>query len=400
VRVLFLTIGPECEPSSRFRAYQYVEPLARAGVCAQVRPRVGRAYFEMGYGLRRTAAPARAAWAAGSFGWRSLRRLRDLWQARDFDVLVMQKETLPFGMERLLTRWGIPVVFDFDDAIYEPSPQRAGDGLGPLLGGLAERVARRERALPALLARCRAVLAGSEVLAEYARRHSRHVHVLPTVVDTDVYPLRDARRSGRLTLGWIGAPAGSAYLEPLRPVFQALARRFDFRLLLLGAQAFECPGVRVELGAWRFYRSRREEAAHLSELDVGLMPLPDDRWAAGKCALKAIQYMASGIPVVASPVGAARDVVRDGECGYLAGDPASWQARLAALLADPALRASLGRAGRARAEAHYSLRAAVPRLLRVLEEAAGHSSRRAPSRMQRERVRRFAAQPLAPPPAT
>jgi glycosyltransferase involved in cell wall biosynthesis len=153
-------------------------------------------------------------------------------------------------------------------------------------------------------------------------------------------------------------------------VFAELARRFDFRLLLVGPREFACPGVRVELRGWRSYASRAEEAADLADFDIGVMPLSDDPFAAGKCGLKAIQYMASGIPVVASPVGANREVVADGACGFLADSPEEWRARLSELLADPDLRERMGRAGRRRAVARYSLRSAVPELVRLLQSAA------------------------------
>ncbi len=371
MRVLFLTIGPESEPSSRFRVYQYLEPLRRRGIDARVRPAVGRAWLELGYGLRRPPAPVRAGWAAASYGWRTLRRLRDLWDARHFDVVVVQKETLPFGMARLLPRLGLRVVYDFDDAVYARPAGR--DGLGRGLRAAADAVLRRERALQALLPRCRAVVAGNSVLASYARRHHERVLVLPTVVDTDAYRVAPARRAGPLAIGWVGAPAGAVYLEPLRPVFRELARQFDVRLVLRGPRAFPGAGVPVELRGFRPYASRAEEVADLAGIDIGIMPLPDDPFAAGKCAFKAIQYMASGIPVVASPVGANAEVVVDGECGFLARTPEQWRQRLSQLLADPDLRERMGRAGRRRAVEHYSLRAAVPRLVELLEAAAAPS---------------------------
>ena len=114
----------------------------------------------------------------------------------------------------------------------------------------------------------------------------------------------------------------------------------------------------------------RSEVEQLQSFDIGIMPLADDRWAAGKCALKAIQYMASGIPVVASPVGVTPEVVQDGTCGFLAASPGEWLERLSALLGDPELRAAMGRAGRARVEEHYSIRSTLPRLVEVLRDAA------------------------------
>lgn len=374
MRVLFFTTGPDSEPSSRVRVFQFLKPLEAQGVRCEVRPLAGRRYLELGYGMRRPPALVRAGWVAAHFAGRALRRVRDLVQARRHDVLVVQKETFPFGLERLVGWLGLRVVYDFDDAVYAAS--RLPDGRGPALRRLAERVLRRERALPALLRRSRVVLAGSPVLASYARRHARDVVALPTVVDTDAYAPAPLRREGPLTVGWIGAPPNAVYLEPLRPVLARLARRFDLKVLLVGPSDFACPGVRVECTGWRHYARVEDEVADLHRFDVGIMPLPDTGFAAGKCALKAIQYMACGIPVVASPVGVNAEVVRDGVCGYLATTPEEWEDRLARLLADPELRHRLGREGRARARERYSIHAALPALLAALRRAAGSDGMR------------------------
>jgi glycosyltransferase involved in cell wall biosynthesis len=367
--VLFLTIGPDSEPSSRFRVFQFLEPLRREGIQATVLPLADRRYLELGYGMQRFAGAIRIPWVAGHFLARILRRVRDLWRARDYDLVVIQKEVFPFGLERLISLLGIPVVYDFDDAIHVKS--HLDDGRGGRLGRLADGILRRERSLPKLLARCRAVIAGNPRLASFASEHCENVAVIPTVVDTDAYPRAPLRRRGTLTLGWIGAPPNSRYLEPLRPVFQELAGRFDVRVHIAGTEVFDCPGVRVDCSGWRHYESVADEVADLHGFDVGIMPLPDTEFAAGKCALKAIQYMACGIPVVASPVGVSGEVVVDGECGFLASTPEQWRDRLAQLLGDAQLRERLGEAGRRRARSLYSIRSALPELVEVLESAAG-----------------------------
>jgi glycosyltransferase involved in cell wall biosynthesis len=368
MRVLFFTTGPDSEPSSRVRVFQFLEPLEAQGVHCEVRPLADRRYLELGYGMRRPPAALRTLWVAAHFLRRSLRRVRDLVDARRYDVLVIQKETFPFGLERLIGWLGLRVVYDFDDAVHLAS--RLPDGRGHGLRWLADRVLRREQALPALLQRTRAVVAGSPVLAAYARAHARDVVTVPTVVDTDAYTPAPLRREGPLTIGWIGAPPNAVYLEPLRPVLRRLAERFDLKLLLVGPSDFECPGVEVECTGWRHYARVEDEVADLHRFDVGIMPLPDSGFAAGKCALKAIQYMACAIPVVASPVGVNGEVVRDGVCGFLATTPEEWEDRLARLLADAELRARLGREGRTRARAHYSIRAVLPALRGALERAA------------------------------
>jgi glycosyltransferase involved in cell wall biosynthesis len=366
VRVLVFTTGPACEPSSRWRVFQFLPELRRRGFEVEVRPLAGRRYFELGYGLRRLPRPAAAAWAVGHFAGRSVRRVRDLLAARRFDVLWIQKETLPFGLEGLIPHLGLRVVYDFDDAVYVVGDGDRPDGRGRVVGRLAEAVLRRHRSLPALLERCETVVAGSPVLAAYAERHARQVTRIPTVVDTDVFEPAPAPPPGPATIGWIGAPPNAVYLKPLVPVLRALARRFDFRLVLIGPDRFACPGVRVECLGWRDYVDPRDEARDVQRFDVGIMPLADSRFAAGKCALKAIQYMACGIPVAASPVGVNSEVVRDGECGFLPRTPEEWEDRLSRLLADPELRRRLGARGRARAEEHYSVRSALPRLVAVL----------------------------------
>ncbi len=368
LRVLFLTIGPDAEPSSRFRVHQLLPGLAEAGIQASVRPLAGHRYFEMGYGLRTVPGPLRAVWVGAHFAGRALRRVRDLVAARRFDVVFVQKEVFPFGLERLIPRLGLRVVYDFDDAVYlRPA---LPDGRGAGLRRLADGVIRRERALPALLERCAAVVAGSEVLARYGRRHNPRVAVVPTVVDTDAYAAAPRRNPARPVLGWFGAPPNVVHLRSLVPVLQRLAERRAFSLRVHGVERFECPGVEVQCVPWKRYASVHEEVADLHGFDVGLMPLPDDAWAAGKCALKAIQYMACGIPVVASPVGAARQVVAHGEVGFLARDETEWAGHLDRLLADPGLRADLGDAGRRRAARLYSTRRAVPELARLLRSAA------------------------------
>ena len=200
--------------------------------------------------------------------------------------------------------------------------------------------------------------------------HAREVVTIPTVVDTGAYRPAPLRREGPLTIGWIGAPPNAVYLEPLRPALARLAQRFAIKLRLVGPSSFACPGVQVECTGWRHYACVEDEVADLHRFDVGIMPLPDTGFAAGKCALKAIQYMACGIPVVASPVGVNAEVVQDEVCGLLATTPAEWERALARLLADPALREQLGRAGRQRAQAHYSIDAAAPRLVEALQRAA------------------------------
>jgi glycosyltransferase involved in cell wall biosynthesis len=209
---------------------------------------------------------------------------------------------------------------------------------------------------------------------------AREIAEIPTVVDLRCYPERRAdavHDVGAIRLGWIGSPLTSAYLEWLRPVLGELASRIPFRIILVGASPAALAGLPVERVAW----SPATEAAHLARFDIGLMPLPDLPWERGKCGYKLIQYMASSLPVVASPVGANRDIVVPGETGFLAETPADWVSALTRLAQEPALRRRMGMAGRRRAEWHYSLRAMAPEFMGLLSNVEAPLAAAEPRRL-------------------
>jgi glycosyltransferase involved in cell wall biosynthesis len=118
--------------------------------------------------------------------------------------------------------------------------------------------------------------------------------------------------------------------------------------------------------------SEATEVDLINTFDVGVMPLFDDEWAKGKCALKLIQYMGCGLPVVASPVGANVDVVLE-SCGLLASDADSWVESLRLLRDSDELRRTMGAAGRQRIEKNYSLNSALPTLADTIQMVVARS---------------------------
>lgn len=358
LRVLFIAPHPVEGPSTRFRICQFLPFLEANGIACEVRPFFTSAearaiYRDCGTG-RKVALTLRAA----------LRRLGDIARAGRFDIVYILREAFPFGpplVERALRRRAGRMVFDFDDAIDLPSS--AYDN--PL-----DRL--RDFSKPATLVRLAdMVVPGSRWLAGRALAMGAdpaRVEVLPTVVDAGLFRPAPRRAAGEgPVVGWIGTPRNTAYLRPLTGVIAALARRHPgIRFRFVGAERFDCGGLPVEFRDWALER----EVAEIQGFDIGIMPLPDDDFARGKCGFKLIEYMACGLPTVASPVGANLDILREGETGFLARDPKGWEDALSALAQDPALRARMGAAGRARVEAQYCLAAVAPRLLATLRRAA------------------------------
>jgi glycosyltransferase involved in cell wall biosynthesis len=187
-------------------------------------------------------------------------------------------------------------------------------------------------------------------------------------------------------IGWIGSPATQKYLLDIRHALAQVCAEHNARLLLIGANAQmvdALAGIPVERVEW----SEDTEAATIARMDIGIMPLIDGPWERGKCGYKLIQYMASGLPVVASPVGVNVDIVRQGENGYLAADDAAWADALQRLVKDASLRQRMGSAGREQVEREYSLAAQAPRLAAVLRSLLQSDS--APTGTVSPRVEQF-----------
>jgi len=330
--------------SSRVRLLHFVPALRDAGIKVTVRPLLSDDYLRHKYAGRGVAGEIAVAYA---------RRALALARTPNADVVWIEKELWPFApawLEHAAWR-GKPVVLDYDDAVFHNYDLHRLSAVRSLYGGKID----------ALMQRASLVTAGSGYLVERARSAgAARVEWLPTVVDTARYGVAHAQQradGGPLVIGWIGSPATIGYMRALAAPLAALARQRRIVLRLVGAK-LDLPGVQVEHVPW----AEEREVEAIAALDVGLMPLPESPWERGKCGYKLVQYMACGLPVVASPVGANTQIVVPGETGFLAATDAEWLAALTRLADDTALRQRLGAAGRARAEAHYSLHAAAPRL--------------------------------------
>ncbi len=355
MKVLVLSKYGPLAASPRHRFHAYVGPLADRGIHFHFAPLFGDAY------VRQLGKPTanRLLLALKAY----LGRLRDITRAGRYDLLLIHCELFPYlpsFAEALLDRGGHPFVLDLDDAIFH---QYDSHRLAPVRWLLGDKIA-------SVMRRARAVIAGSPYIADYARRHNPRVEVIPTVVDTRRYRVKEGS-SDPFTVGWIGSPSTTPHLEHAIPALREAARRAPLRLLTIGAAPRDWPGLDVEMRPW----SEDREVDDLLECDVGIMPLPDEPWARGKCAFKLIQYMACGLPTIASPVGANTSVVTP-ETGLLADTHAEWVASIDRLRANPDLRQKLGAAGRRRADASFSVSVHAERIASLLSRAASPSPRR------------------------
>ncbi len=351
LRVLLLSRYGRLAASSRVRSYQYLPYLRDLGLVVESKPLFSDRYIERLYrGRPRNAIPILAGYAS---------RLWHLATSSRFDLLWIEYELfpwLPAWFELLVARSGVPYVVDYDDAIFHRYDSHRNPLLRRLLGRKIDQVMRGAKL----------VIAGNDYLAEHARRAgASRVERVPTVVDLTRYHVTTPAEDRTYTVGWIGSPLTAPYLQLVRDALAEVCSDGRVRVRLVGAGPVSLDHVAVDVRPW----SESTEVAELQNFDVGIMPLRDEAWERGKCGYKLIQYMACARPVVASPVGASKQIVEHGMNGFLADTPAEWVGALRALQ-DPALRARMGAAGRAKVEHAYCVQVTAPRLASLLRGVA------------------------------
>ncbi|HPD46879.1 MAG TPA: glycosyltransferase family 4 protein [Anaerohalosphaeraceae bacterium] len=326
MKLLVLTNNPD-RPSFRQRFKIYLDDLHEAGIACSI-VRVPR-------------------------GW--AKRLAVLRSAGAFDAVYLHKKRLNLLEDLCLRRHCRRMIYDFDDAVmYKDSrPEHCSW--------------TRHFDFRRTVRRADVVIAGNEVLAGHARRYNDNVVVLPTGLRIDDYLPREdhAGADGTVRLGWIGSASTLGYLAGIAGALEEIGRRHPQAVLRIIADRFlELRNMRVEKCVWSLQR----QAADLAACHIGLAPLPDNRFTGGKCGFKILQYMATGIPFVASGVGVNRTFAQDSGAGFQACGQEEWIARLSALIEDESLRAEMGRRGRNYVE-QYDAKVMGRRLTAVLKDA-------------------------------
>lgn len=332
-------------PSQRFRFEQYLSALTTAGHTYELESFLSPATWAILYEPGQALAKARGI--LGGFG----RRLVLLARVPAFDFVFIHREAAPLGPPVL--EWLIAkvlrkrIIYDFDDAIWLANTSEAN------------RIAAGLKWHHKVASICRWAYknsCGNAYLAAYARQFNTQSIVNPTTIDTEHLHnrVRDQAIPSRLVIGWTGTHSTLKYLDQVVPVLAQLeAEGLDFEFRVISNQPPALPLRSLVFVPW----SKETEIADLLTFHVGLMPLEDDQWAKGKCAFKALQYMALGVPALVSPVGMNTEVVQNNYNGYVCTTSADWESRLRQLLDNPELRQRLGVAARATVVERYSVRA-------------------------------------------
>jgi glycosyltransferase involved in cell wall biosynthesis len=359
-RMLVICPFPEgVAAGQRLKYEQYLDDWRAAGFDIDVSPYMDMAMWKIVY--TKGHYPAKALGVLRG----QLRRMRDLFRIRRYDLLYVHMPVTPLGtafFERMTRKLAKRLVFDVEDnVILDTSGEQAS------VNPIARFLKSRNKALH-LIRTADHVVTSSPFLNEscLAINRRRACTYISSSVDTDRFlPAGRYSNDGRVTIGWTGTFSSRPYLDLLRPVFQRLAKEVPFRLRVIGNFDYALPGVDLEVVQW----TREREVEDLQAFDIGVYPLPIDDWVLGKSGLKAIQYMAFGLPTVATEVGTTPMLIRDGENGLLVKSEDEWVDALKRLVLDPELRRRLGEAAREDAVAKYSVKAIAADYRRVLASA-------------------------------
>ncbi|PUB36786.1 glycosyltransferase involved in cell wall biosynthesis [Pseudomonas sp. GV105] len=354
MKILLLSKYSRMGASSRLRALQFLPFLEKEGLTVEVNTLFDDRYLERLYKHGgRSFLPTLKCYFS---------RFLFLFTVRSYDVVWIEKEIFPFFpafAERLLKFFRVPYVVDYDDAIFHNYNLSGSLLVRKLLGSKIDVVMRHAEV----------VVAGNSYLAEYAiKAGALKVEIIPTVVDHSRYDGGELPHHDKLVIGWIGSPSTEKYVVKIKTALMAVCENYGARVVLMGASPgviAELDGLNVEVLPW----SEDSETAFIKQLDIGIMPLVDGFWEKGKCGYKLIQYMACGVPVVASPVGVNVDIVDGNECGMLAADIEDWRRCLDKLLNDRALRVFYGGKGLRAVENTFSLQVQAPRIRDIFMHA-------------------------------
>jgi len=367
-RILALAAYPESSAATRFRVTQVLPYLRARGWDVRFEPFLDDDFFSGFY------ASGNRLKKATYLASRSLSRVALAVAAARVDAVFIQREAALIGpayAELILHAFqGVPIIFDFDDAIWHYDLPRSTHPI-------AARLLKAPTKCWYTMRRAALVIAGSNYLADRAREVNSEVEVVPTVVSSRTWTPSPGRLDGAFSvsatprIGWVGSHSTAHQLELVEPALRALrAEGYDFELHIIGAgEDFTLGAVEAQSRSWRL----DEEIREFQQIDIGLAPMHGEPAYEGKCGFKQIQYMSVGVPFVSSWVGGAKDFVVDGDIGLVAHTAGDWYRHLKALLESRELRSRLSRSGRQLVESQYCIEHQGPRLVQRIEAALGHA---------------------------
>ncbi len=342
-KVLVLCLHrPNRSPSQRFRFEEFIPYLEKNGYSFDfsylLNEKDDKAFYRPGHIWQKVGIVIKSTW----------KRWNEVIRAKQYDLVFVQREAFMLGtayFEKAIAK-KTALVFDFDDSIWMQNVSEANKRLSFL---------KNASKTSGIIQCARKVFAGNEYLADYARRYNKAVVVVPTTIDMEQYKKTTTSSSEKVCIGWSGSFSTIQHFSLAIPALKRIKDKYGDKVWfkIIGDGNYYCKELETAGLPW----VAATEVQDLSQIDIGIMPLPDDEWAKGKCGLKGLQYMALGIPTLMSPVGVNKDIIQQGKNGYLPATENEWIDILSMLIEGKELRFRIGDAGKQTVHDHYSVTA-------------------------------------------
>lgn len=343
IRICALMLEPyDISPGQRFRIEQWEPYLKEKNIVIDYFSLTDEKYREVIY--QEGNFKAKLAIIAKA----SLKRLNQILKASKYDIVYLYRYANVIGpafFEKFMQLRGYPVIFDFDDAIFITDTSKSNKSFG---------WAKFSQKTKTICRLSTSVSVGNSYLADYAQKYNKNVYIIPTSIDTKRYqPTKKKSEDNKpVIIGWTGSSTSQYHLEQFEPTLAKLIeKRNDVEIRVISNREPSFEKIPYTWRAW----SVETEIDQIGEIDIGIMPTPDDEWSRGKCALKALQYMSLGIPTICTDMGANRDVIKHGENGFLAKESKQWLECFDTLIDNKELRIKLGNEARKTVVDHYSM---------------------------------------------
>ena len=341
-------------PGQRLKYEQYLSNWERNGFKVDIKPfmtdRFWKIVYKKGYFLEKIF------WTM--YGY--LRRINLLFTLRKYDLSYIFLWVTPFGttfFERLYRSISKKVIYDIDDLVYHKDHKSEANSFLAILKGRKKPIY--------MMKRSNHVITCTPHLDSFVRTFNDQTTDISSTINTDNYiPVNNYSNNEILTIGWSGSHSTSKYVYILKKILLEVYKKHKFKLLVIGDSTFDIEGLDCEAIQW----VEETEVRDLQRIDIGIYPLPDEEWVLGKSGLKALQYMALGIPTVASAIGANYRVIENGVSGTLVDNDQDWKSAIGKYLLNPELRKSHGMKARERVETLYSVKANESVYLEVINK--------------------------------
>lgn len=343
-------------PGQRFRFEQYLSKLKEAGFDYTYSNIISKKddviFYSKGKYLAKIFIVIKAFFT----------RLRDIRKLHNYDIALIYREAFMLGtswFEKKVSRTKTKLIFDFDDSIWLNDVSQGNANL---------KWVKDPDKTKRICKYADVVFAGNQYLANFALNYNKNVNIVPTTIDTNYHkPCVDKIfDKEQICIGWTGSSTTLKHFETAIPMLKSIKEKYKEKVYFKVIVDFDFEIKELGLKSTKW--NKNTEIKDLCEIDIGIMPLPDDKWSKGKCGFKGLQYMALQIPTLMSPVGVNNDIINNGKNGFLCKDLKEWIDKLSILIESPDLRKKIGLAGYNTILNHYSVESQQEKYISYFQE--------------------------------